>query len=432
MSKPTLAELEKIIAANQGDPLKKAKALLEIQRQRLYRTACKPPFKTIRDYAQTVWKISRRQFHRITEWAQVLELAKKCPKGHKAIQSANLDTLLNERSAREYFPLIKHEAFFFNALQAAITTPDAIAEDGHLKTSAALKSAHVERDKIREIKMGEILSRPTDPRFRDWFICADVSKGLPMIPDGSLDLIFCSPPYGIKAIIYDVWDDNITHAAYMKHLRRWMEVAATKLKHGGRIGVNLPNTWSDDKRKEYIHPLPLRLITIMESIPQMMLYQDIIWDRECISEAQNRNFGTFESAECPNMRRVSERVMIFAKGTFKRKVDKDNRLITEADFGALSSDIWKIKPDNQTRAKYPHPCIMPVPLVERFCMLFGQRRDRIVDIFGGSGTTAIAAHSLGMDFRSIDISHKYTKMAHERFVEYLNKSTKGSKRHNSK
>lgn len=65
----------------------------------------------------------------------------------------------------------------------------------------------------------------------------------------------------------------------------------------------------------------------------------------------------------------------------------------------------------------PHPAPFPVALIER--IISSKNARLILDPFMGSGTTAVAARTLGRDFIGIDISPEYCKMADERLARTL-------------
>ena len=54
-----------------------------------------------------------------------------------------------------------------------------------------------------------------------------------------------------------------------------------------------------------------------------------------------------------------------------------------------------------------HPTMKPVPLVSRHLKNSARPGDIVVDAFGGSGSTAVAAHQLGMKSRLMELDPKY-------------------------
>jgi DNA modification methylase len=66
--------------------------------------------------------------------------------------------------------------------------------------------------------------------------CVEVMKTL---PEGSVDLIVTSPPYGV-GIAYDVHEDDVEFSEYEKFAKEWMSQAYRVLKDDGRIALNIP------------------------------------------------------------------------------------------------------------------------------------------------------------------------------------------------
>jgi len=84
-------------------------------------------------------------------------------------------------------------------------------------------------------------------------------------------------------------------------------------------------------------------------------------------------------------------------------------------FGALVSDVWTdIHRIRHSVRRDEHPCQLPVPLLERIVLMSTDPGDVVLDPFLGTGTTAIAAKTLGRHFVGIDIDPEYAKMATEK------------------
>jgi site-specific DNA-methyltransferase (adenine-specific) len=65
-----------------------------------------------------------------------------------------------------------------------------------------------------------------------------------------------------------------------------------------------------------------------------------------------------------------------------------------------------------------HPAVFPVALPEFFIKLFTKENDRVLDPFGGSGTTGLAAARLNRNVVLIDNKLKYIKVMEERLKEF--------------
>jgi DNA modification methylase len=66
--------------------------------------------------------------------------------------------------------------------------------------------------------------------------CIEVMK---TFPEGCIDLICTSPPYGV-GIAYDTHDDDVEFQDYVVFARNWLTEAYNVLKDDGRIALNIP------------------------------------------------------------------------------------------------------------------------------------------------------------------------------------------------
>ena len=66
--------------------------------------------------------------------------------------------------------------------------------------------------------------------------CVEVMKTL---PEGCVDLIVTSCPYGV-GIAYDTHDDDVEFQDYLVFARNWLTEAYNVLKDDGRIALNIP------------------------------------------------------------------------------------------------------------------------------------------------------------------------------------------------
>lgn len=109
----------------------------------------------------------------------------------------------------------------------------------------------------------------------------------------------------------------------------------------------------------------------------------------------------------PSDKRIKERI---AKG------------ITGARSYDWFTDIQLVK--NGSKSKYPHPCPVPVELMERIIKLTTNEGDLIVDPFAGSGSTGVACVNTNRRFVGFEIDTLYADMANERIAEAIVKREK--------
>ena len=64
-----------------------------------------------------------------------------------------------------------------------------------------------------------------------------------------------------------------------------------------------------------------------------------------------------------------------------------------------------------------HSAVFPLPLPTWFIKLFTRPGDTVLDPFIGSGTTAVAALSLGRHYVGIDTNGEYVRLSEERLAD---------------
>ena len=83
-------------------------------------------------------------------------------------------------------------------------------------------------------------------------------------------------------------------------------------------------------------------------------------------------------------------------------------------FDALAK-IYKISSDKVGRL---HPTQKPVKVIE-YCLNYAkiEKNHKVLDPFMGSGTTAVACKSLGIDFVGCELDHEYVAIANKRLEQ---------------
>jgi len=219
------------------------------------------------------------------------------------------------------------------------------------------------------------------------------------LPNGSVDLVFTSPPYNL----------GVSTGAGMHHVSsrsRWAnaQLAQGYAEHHDAMPYAEYEAWqhqvllecwrllSDEGAIFYNHKprvqdnllwLPLALN------PGLPIRQIIIW-------ARNGGFNFSPTFYLP----THEWIIIFAKPQFK--------LRNRAASGV--KDVWHVNTDYN-----PHPAPFPVELPSRAIETTTART--ILDPFMGSGSTGVAAMRHQRNFIGIEISPPYFAMAQQRIKE---------------
>ena len=87
-------------------------------------------------------------------------------------------------------------------------------------------------------------------------------------------------------------------------------------------------------------------------------------------------------------------------------------------FGPLVSDVWSdIHRIRHNKHRDPHPCQLPIHLLERLILMSTDEGDIILDPFMGTGTTAIAAARLGRKVIGIDLDPQYVEITQRKLAQ---------------
>lgn len=232
-------------------------------------------------------------------------------------------------------------------------------------------------------------------KILDKIICGDSVKEMRKLPDEPVDLVVTSPPYNLKnstgngmkdgrggkwssaALIegYAQHPDNMPHEEYVAWQRSCLTEMFRLIKPNGAIFYNhkwrVQNGLLQD-RQDIVSGFPVRQI--------------IIWRRK---GGINFNAGYFLP--------TYEVIYLIAKSDF-----------TLAPKANAVGDVWEFTQETNNE----HPAPFPLALIER--IIRSTTAEVILDPFMGSGTTAVAAKSLGRRFIGIELSPEYCASARTR------------------
>lgn len=244
------------------------------------------------------------------------------------------------------------------------------------------------------------------------FVCGDFRKVMPKIKPKSVDCIFTSPPYNIGKE-YDLYIDNKKYRSYLLFLKEAWKLSRTCLKDDGRLIINVPSITCQKKYR----PLYADVIQQCQELNYAMR-SDIVWYKQCISK--RTAWGSWKSPSSPYVVQPYEFILVFQKNKnkFRHIGQKKNIDITKEEFVKFSDALWEIKPETSL-SKY-HPSPFPYELAYRIIKFYTYKGDTVLDMFGGTGTTALACAKNGRKFIYCDISKKYRDFAKSR-VEDIKK-----------
>ena len=250
-------------------------------------------------------------------------------------------------------------------------------------------------------------------------ICGDVLQSLRFVPNESVSLIFCSPPYNTD-IPYNSHNDNMPWIEYLKWLKQiWIECNRI-LRPGGRLAINIDaiTNWDGDRDTEYIRPIYAELVNMIKDIDGLNFRTEIMWLKHQVV-GRATAWGSYMSCSNPIVRRNHEYILVWSKGQWQLPGDSEQSDMKDHEFQEWTMSTWDVAPEGRKLGGHPVP--FPEKLCERVIKLFSYRNDLVLDPFSGSGTTCAVAGRFMRRYIGIDIDPKYCKYAaHRASVERSN------------
>ena len=238
--------------------------------------------------------------------------------------------------------------------------------------------------------------------YRDSVICGDARTVLQRLPRQSVHLAITSPPYNV-GIAYSGYADNLTTEEYLAWLKGvWLELKRV-LVVGGRFCLNVAPTSIKNFR-----PIHHDLSTDLRELGFLMR-TEIIWYKQTMG--RRTAWGSWRSPANPHIIPSWEYVLVFSKGEWRLPGSRDAIDITGPEFQTFSDGFWHIPPERNRKG---HPAPFPEELIQRLVKFYSYRGNAVLDMFGGTGTVAAVARSLGRHYIHIDASLPYCEQALER------------------
>jgi len=232
-------------------------------------------------------------------------------------------------------------------------------------------------------------------------------------PCGIFDLAFADPPYNL-AKNYSAYSDLHTEEDYIAWCNKWLDLMCDVLRPGGALFVlNIPK-WAVyhadflNGRMEFRNWIVWNALSTPSGKLLPAHYALLYYTKPGGVPTLPGTPVTIESREyCLRAACVNRR---------KRAGDDRKELLTD-----VWHDIHRIK---HIRDRDPHPCQLPIPLMQRIIEMATLPGDLVFDPFGGAGTTAIAARISGRHFVISDIDPMYRAIA-ERNLKNIGRRASG-------
>ena len=257
--------------------------------------------------------------------------------------------------------------------------------------------------------------------------CVEVMKTL---PEGCVDLVLTSPPYGVT-VTYDVYDDGGSMEDYWKFTKEWLTQAFRVLKDDGRIAVNVPIEVNVQERGGRI--LFNAEFWMMMKEVGFKFFGMVDLTEDSPHRVRQTAWGSWMSASAPYIYNPKECVILAYK-KYSKKINKGESQWTgewikteegkmkqifkdedKKDFMNLVFGRWEYFADTKSLTKATFSMDIPVKAIK----ILSYKNDIVLDPFMGSGTSAVAAETLDRRWIGIELSENYTEIARKRVQAFV-------------
>jgi len=244
------------------------------------------------------------------------------------------------------------------------------------------------------------------------------------LPNGSVDLVFTSPPY------YNARPEYMEYLDYEDYLHKMQKII--RLSHrvlaDGRyfvLNVSPILIRRKDRNSSSTRiavPFDFHRIFIEEGFE---FIDDIIWVKPSgagWATGRGRRFFADRNAMQYKAVPVTEYVLVYRKKSDKLidwfiRNHPDKKLVAESKISGdyEPTNIWKIQPSYTKK----HPAVFPIELAERVIKFYSFKNDVVLDPFAGIGTTALAAIKHQRRFVMFELEEKYLNAMKENLEKVL-------------
>lgn len=247
--------------------------------------------------------------------------------------------------------------------------------------------------------VSEALVNAVDPE-RSYHLVrsADCLEALGTLPDRSVQLVICDPPYNIQVADWDRWQD------YGQWAGAWLREAERVLKPTGNLVIFGGLQYQGEAGSGDL----LELLSLMRRQSRMLLVNLIIWHYPNGMSAHrffaNRHEEIAWFARSRQYHFDLDAVREPYDEETRRLYLRDKRLRPESvEKGKNPTNVWQIgRLNGNARERVGHPTQKPAELIRRFVRALSYPGSTVLDFFAGSGVTARVAieegrHSISAD-----------------------------------
>jgi len=239
-------------------------------------------------------------------------------------------------------------------------------------------------------------------KYTNQIIQGDCLELFKDIPDNSVDMTFADPPFNLKKK-YTSYNDSLEFQEYLNWCEQWISEMVRITKPTGSI---------------FLHNIPKWLTYYATFLNKYAYFKHwVSWDAPTApmgKSLQPAHYGILFYGKEQKGTKINElryphkrdRKQGYLLKDYGGKKDKLH------PFGPLVSDVWTdIHRIKHNKKRDPHPCQLPIHLLDRLILLATDEGDIVLDPFSGTGTTAISAKRLGRKYIGFELDNEYVEIS---------------------
>jgi site-specific DNA-methyltransferase (adenine-specific) len=268
-------------------------------------------------------------------------------------------------------------------------------------------------------------------------IQGDCIEKMGEMEDGVIDLILTSPPYNV-GIEYDTCYDKLSMGEYWSWTKKWLEQAFRVLKDDGRVAINIPYEINVRERGGRVLFLS-EFWSVMKEVG-FKFYGVVDLNENSPHRSKTTAWGSWMSPSSPYIYNPKECVLLAYKKDHIKKIkgisqwegqivetEQEDGSITKKnvyqdedkkEFMTLVYGVWDYFADTKQQTKATFSMDIPTKAIK----ILTYKNDIVLDPFSGSGTSLVAAETLGRRWIGLELSPNYCNVARERVRHFIDKN----------
>jgi DNA modification methylase len=251
---------------------------------------------------------------------------------------------------------------------------------------------------------------------------SDCIAGMLRMAEGSVDLAFADPPFNI-GYKYDVYEDRMKAEEYLAWSKKWGKALVRTLKPNGTFWLAIGDDFAAELKLMFQRELGLVCRSWVIWYYTFGVHCKYKFSRShthlfhFVKDPKNFTFNT-ESIRVPSARQL---VYADSRADSRGRLPDDTWILRPQDApGSFTpqEDTWyvpRVCGTFKERAGW-HGCQMPEQILGRIIKACSNEGETVLDPFGGSGTTLVAAKKLERRFIGFELSKNYAGQIEKRLA----------------